>query len=277
MEMTLWLWLPLLASASVSSPPLYPFGQRDLTVTRLADVEPPCLVNGCALRRSRTARVLMRHWNVRRSGFVDDDELAGVGKEKTYGEVTILGARQLAHAWQLSTDSPHSAVFADLGSGVGKLSAQMYLDNSAVLRSVGIELSAMRHARGVSSLAALRDSPDGTMLNHADSITLLHGDALSVPVDAIRDVTHVYIAALCFSTPLLARFGAELANRSRYRALRHVASLRRMAQLAPSAGWREAPYPIELQVTWGSARAYLYSRSLGPNLEGSPSGEGDEL
>jgi len=65
----------------------------------------------------------------------------------TYGEVTPAGARRVfAALGLLDADGAHDDpyVFLDLGSGVGKLVVQAYLELPLVVRSIGVELSPTR-------------------------------------------------------------------------------------------------------------------------------------
>eukprot|EP00438_Fugacium_kawagutii_P031925 Skav214800 [mRNA] locus=scaffold740:101049:110255:- [translate_table: standard] len=61
----------------------------------------------------------------------------------TYGELAPEGARRLGQHWGLCAGT-RSATFADLGSGVGKLVVQSYLEWPGVKRALGVELSATR-------------------------------------------------------------------------------------------------------------------------------------
>lgn len=81
-------------------------------------------------------------------------------RSQVYGEVTPLGARQLACAIFGEGEAKEvkdEAVFADLGSGTGKLVAQMWLENPFLARVVGVEISKLRHDIGrVLSVIMLR-------------------------------------------------------------------------------------------------------------------------
>ena len=71
----------------------------------------------------------------------------------TYGELAPAGARRLAARWGLLQEG-HST-FGDLGSGVGKLVAQAYLEWPGVARAFGVELSKSRAQRALEAWQAL--------------------------------------------------------------------------------------------------------------------------
>lgn len=157
-------------------------------------------------------------------------ELGATGLS-TYGEVEPSGVRQLGRAMGLTggsgTGSP--AVFMDMGSGVGKFVVQAYLEWPRVVQSVGVELSKTRAARAsdaweammlegdaqdlrlaaldVSTLgaAAKRTAPSGL----ADGVRLHQGDMLE---QDISNVTHLYLASLCFSDSLMVRLAAKIST-----------------------------------------------------------------
>jgi len=99
-------------------------------------------------------------------------------RASAYGEVTILGARQLFNEMGLlgARDSPEAGksnkVFVDLGSGAGKLVCQAWLELAApvksfqadaeppqVARCVGVELAPSRHRAAVRAWASLSRDP----------------------------------------------------------------------------------------------------------------------
>ena len=166
--------------------------------TLLADVAAPRPPGVNAAHHAAVDRALDKHWRSRsghchqRSDDSSCDAAEAGDEELTYGEITVLGSRQLALHMGLWADSgggpaggpggggnshSHShddgddgdgsgggergIVFADLGSGVGKLVVQMWLENAAVRHSVGIELSRTRHDLAVDAWASLRGLSGG--------------------------------------------------------------------------------------------------------------------
>ena len=195
-------------------------------------------------------------------------------REYTYGEVTPLGARQLAGVMFSSKglkdcckhkdcfnecrngpfNHSEAIVFYDLGSGTGRLTAQVFLDHCFVRKAVGVELSAARHAAASDSLFQLSTS----LGEGSDSIHFLNADALAAD---ISDATHIFISSLCFpaalSDDLANRILHEVATAAAPR-IRVVAALTVLKRLELS-GWERSDK--EIQVSWGIARVYFYFRS----------------
>jgi len=94
-------------------------------------------------------------------GLNDDDDATERPNPSTYGEITILGARQLFHHMGLTHNNYRNRQkdihennrnnerpkhhFYDWGSEGGRLVIQSYLELPSVVKSVGIELSTSRH------------------------------------------------------------------------------------------------------------------------------------
>jgi len=212
-----------------------------------------------------------------KAGNGGEEDTAEAGKNPaTYGEVTETGARQIARVLGLDElGCPPKFVFVDLGSGVGKLVTQAYLEWPAVKRSIGVELSQERSARAVEAwrqcstegfAKALRGQASMLGRTHGDSNQALLQESVSEPefwqVDFFQadltEATHVYIASLCFSDALLERLSGKLATEAPN--LQAVASLRRF----PSGldGFEEVGNVIA-QMTWslgGGTTTYLYKR-----------------
>ena len=142
-------------------------------VTFIADLPPPTSTLPCFQTSwHRTDELLSLFWedNVGYSlSSQEDDKSYHHNRELTYGEVTVLGGRQLAYEMGIGTGTtvagPNDTaakrkkdvvIFYDLGSGVGRLVAQMYLDQPwRVQKSVGIELSLERHQWALGALTGL--------------------------------------------------------------------------------------------------------------------------
>jgi len=263
LTLTIAALLPRFGSGSL---PAHPFADLGLkggnAFTRLADVAPLAPSDAIAMRWRGARSALRKHWKLTRSGYCDDVTLDAVGKEKTYGEITAIGGRQLAESMGIAHAQRDSIVFADLGSGVGKLAAQVWLENLAVRRSIGVELGAARHARGTEALNALISSGDAAKLRSGGvGIELVHGDVLALPDEVLREATHVYVAALCFPPDLLRRFGEALANATRFPNLEVVGSLSDIPELTPLGGWCAKPQRREMQVSWGRTSCRVYTRT----------------
>ncbi|KAK3287081.1 hypothetical protein CYMTET_5393 [Cymbomonas tetramitiformis] len=239
--------------------------KREEDFTPLTSVEPPTYDRKLS---DKVEAMLEKHWGLR-GGYVDA-ECDGESdcKAETYGEVTTVGGRQLAHALGLADDrisnsSPPRMVFCDLGSGVGKLTVQLALENAGLVRSVGIELNQARHQRGVSALESLETSGEVAFLmseferQQTPELELKWGDLFE---SDLAGVTHVYIASLCFSSDILERLGGFLDRQS---TVQVVASIRRIPTLhkdGNTKSWSE-PEPFPISMSWGGAWIHVYKRN----------------
>jgi hypothetical protein len=180
----------------------------------------------------------------------------------TYGEVTELGARQLFHRMGLAnhdenlitsstitpttitttTASTNSEIekkeeliskfrFYDLGSGVGRLVAQAYMELPQVDRIVGVELGPSRHqvaltgwnliqtsAQRVRQCAAREELSKRLLVDETASADddddsspcrLEFHEANLLDTD-LSDATHVYLASLCFTEEMMADIAQKL-------------------------------------------------------------------
>lgn len=192
----------------------------------------------------------------------------------TYGEVTATGVRQIGRAMgadNLTLGVP--VIFMDLGMGVGKFVAQAHLEWPAVARSIGVELSRSRVERARGAWAEAVASGEAEDLRAA-AVALAGGAGADAPwlsgavhfVEAdlfeadVAEVTHVYVASLCFSDSMLLRLARKLAAEAHR--LQVVAALRRfpLGILGFETGGN-----IQAQMTWtaasgGGQTVYLYRR-----------------
>lgn len=135
-------------------------------------------------------------------------------------------------------------------SGVGRLAAQIYLDNAGggcMTKSVGVELSAARHGIAADALRRLRRS-----VPIASGIEFVHANALEAD---LREATHLYLSSLCFSESVLIAVCTRLLTEAPQ--LLAVAALSDLEPLS-AAGW--ARTSLEVQMSWGSAWVRLYKR-----------------
>jgi len=252
---------------------------------------PPARSPGMAAHRDAVDRALHTFWGTKRSGYVarasadDDKEDAAAKRASTYGEITALGMRQLARAMGL--DDPPSTlrqplVFVDLGSGVGKVVVQAFLEWPAVGSAVGIELSPERAAIAREAWRACLSSDAASRLRAAaealeamwwrnwtkqgsvvagaarpeQGVQLLEGDLFDLDVS---QATHMYVASLCFDTAMLQRVAAKLSSEAR--SLEVIASLRRLPDGLPGFVERS----LQVQTSWtapsgATSLTYVYSR-----------------
>jgi len=211
----------------------------------------------------------------------------------TYGEVTPLGVRQLAYEMDIANcddgddqrrtsfdnennnndDDDDEIVFYDLGSGVGRLVTQMYIDQpDRVTKAIGIELAEYRHEIGARALEGIMEKYNGegqfypsdygdnnvftSMITTMPfSIQLIHGDAVEVDFDSTT--THVFVSSLCFPENVLLAIQEKLL---RLPNIRVVAALNRL-DLIHQRGreeWKERDVPI--QMSWGASSAKIYHK-----------------
>lgn len=214
-------------------------------VTDVADVPLPCPAHSDWLQ---TDAILAQHWSP-----ADGFDGNGDGGEYTYGEVTNLGARQLAHEMQIASPSTetNSVVFYDLGSGVGRLAVQIALDNgNAMKKSVGVELSKGRHDTAMTALSRIKQQSDVPI--DLSGIEFVHADALKYD---FTDATHIFISSLCFPRSVLESLQDILVH---IEGLTVVAALNRLDSLESSTNWIRSDASV--QMTWGPGSAKIYKR-----------------
>jgi hypothetical protein len=189
---------------------------------------------------------------------VMDDEEAKYSPS-TYGEITELGSRQLFYYLHL-LDEKEEVVFLDLGSGVGKLVVQAYMELPRLTHAMGIELSSTRHSIAERGWDYVR--PDAERVRQMgvapcqDATLELHrGDLFDLDV---ANVTHIYVASLCFSVEMMERLGEMLSKEAP--ALKCIATLKQFpSYLEETLG---EPKMAFVEMTWTrpqGAHVYFYS------------------
>lgn len=128
-------------------------------------------------------------------------------EESTYGGITPSGMSSMLRSLPKVCALTPASVFADVGSGLG--SVPIFVRAATGVRSLGIELSACRHAIASARLRAV--STVRTLDNHSTmgaGVSFVRGD---VTVVGLAGVTHLFMHSTCFGAPLLHRI-AELAK-----------------------------------------------------------------
>jgi hypothetical protein len=276
-------------------------GRQIKEITYLADVLPHTA--GCNRNYelwNRNDSILSRYWlpedgvatSIYDNGTNGVIHLDSRSEHLTYGEVTPLGVRQLAYEMGIvhcderddqikSTEGDPSSnkseiVFYDLGSGVGRLVTQIYIDQpDSVVRAVGIELDADRHRIGLTALAGIikdehyaiedfhlsyefdRHTLETSTASSTKQfpVNLIHGDALKVDLDPAT--THVFISSLCFPENVLLDLQKKLL---RLPNIRVVAALNRLDLIHQLNGeaWEERN--VSIQMSWGDSMAKIYRK-----------------
>lgn len=273
-------------------------GRFEKGITYVADTLPESA--SCRQDSEAWARndyILNRYWfpedgverELSEPGADVDNRLDSQSQHLTYGEVTPLGVRQLAYEMGItdcakqSSDIENSSmsdnsdiVFYDMGSGVGRLVTQMYIDQpDRVARAVGIELAEERHRIGSLALegillgeqymsenfySPLEDDMDTTdtqtkYVLEAFPIQLIHGDVLEETIDPAT--THVYISSLCFPKNVLLALQEKLLQLPNIRVIAALNRLDRIHELGKEE-WEERDTFI--QMSWGDSMAKIYHK-----------------
>uniref|UniRef100_A0A7S4AB02 Histone H3-K79 methyltransferase n=1 Tax=Pseudo-nitzschia australis TaxID=44445 RepID=A0A7S4AB02_9STRA len=273
-------------------------GRGDQEFTHLVDVLPVTAHCGFNLERwCRSDLILSRYWTPKDGiddiFFQDDSGDGNHYKSErhhlTYGEVTPLGVRQLAYEMGIAkcddgeyqtslfgngntenNNDDDGIVFYDLGSGVGRLVTQIYMDQpDRVIKAIGVELAEERHKTGTNALNGIMEEEylfgagtfDGTAkyndgISTAQfSIQLIHGDATEVDLDSAT--THVFISSLCLPKSVLLTIQEKLLHLPKIRVIAALNRLDMMHQLGEEK-WHERDAPI--QMSWGAGTAKLYHK-----------------
>mmetsp|Transcript_22540 Transcript_22540/g.47715 ORF Transcript_22540/g.47715 Transcript_22540/m.47715 type:complete len:304 (-) Transcript_22540:134-1045(-) len=275
-------------------------GRRNKEITYLVDMLPATVhCNNNSKRWDWNDSLLSRYWapedgvtrNDRDYGIHNSDDLQSQSHHLTYGEVTPLGVRQLTYEMGIAkcdvredrkgpvgndkNDEKNGIVFYDLGSGVGRLVTQIYMDQpDRVAKAIGVELAEERHAIGAVALGGIMEDQfevesfhetyeqnkgikdAGTMIPATPfPVQLIHGDATEVDLDSAT--THVFISSLCFPEDVLRSIQKKLL---RLPNIRVVAALNHLDLIHQLSGkeWEERDVPIEM--TWGPGLATIYNK-----------------
>ena len=141
----------------------------------------------------------------------------GHHKPGTYGEVTTIGARQLFYHMGLSgtkeevPEDEEGLVFMDLGSGVGKLVVQAFMELPRISQAIGIELAPVRHQHALAAWKELEAAASEVRKSREPvrdaTLELLEADIFDAD---LSKATHLYISSLCFSDAMMHRLAAKL-------------------------------------------------------------------
>ena len=181
----------------------------------------------------------------------EEQKIRDSSSSPVYGEITTEGVHQLLQYLKL-TDKD---VFYDLGSGVGKMVTQVYLD-TPVKKSVGIELSPTRSKKAQSVKEKLQQQKklDPKRALEFRTEDIMHAD--------ISDATVIYLASTCFSDEYLKQITDRLAKLKK--GLR-VMSLRK---LPPHKDFKEITQ-LTVPMTW-STGSTVHIYELIPQESASP-------
>ena len=275
-------------------------GRKYKEITYVADIPPDTSrCNHNVERWKRNDSILSKYWSPEdgvRTRF-SDSGTENIGNhdsqshQLTYGEVTPLGVRQLAYemgiakcndnsnaknADDLNDENDSKIIFYDLGSGVGRLATQMYIDQpNRVAKAIGIELAEDRHTIGTIALEGIvAEEQDATEIFHTSHnedeptvpwsymfptepfpVQFIYGDALEVDLDPAT--THVYISSLCFPKNVLLALQKKLLGLPN---IRVVAALNRLDLMHQLGGEHWEERSASIQMSWGDCMAKIYHK-----------------
>jgi len=206
-------------------------------------------------------------------GLPEGGQLTPGQRPSTYGEVTPIGVRQIGRAMGMDNFTGDSITFMDLGSGVGKFVVQAHLEWPAVVSAHGVELSSTRAARASkawlelelggkaaalrsAALALAQDVGGPNQAIPKGTVNLTQGDLFAADV---AEVTHAYVASLCFNDAMLSRIAKKLELDAPK--LQALASLRRFQ--TDLHGFLP-PDRIQAEMSWtkigGGGQVHIYRR-----------------
>lgn len=161
---------------------------------------------------------------------------------ETHGEILFEGVSKLLESLQMTNQD----VFADLGSGLGKVVAQVFLQ-SPVSQAFGIEIMPELHQKAEAAASRLQtELPD--FYEGSRQLNFLQGSFLET---SFAHATVVFVNPICFDQNLLIPIGDIINQTSGIRA---VVSLRPIGNLERLRFKKT----IRIECSWDTALAYLY-------------------
>lgn len=130
----------------------------------------------------------------------EQDSVVARGGFPTYGEITYDSLQILLDELQLTEKD----VFVDLGSGIGRVVTQVYL-NSPVKKSCGVELCETRYFNALEAKERLKE------FDLLDNRQLAYYNENMLDVD-FKDATVFYTCATCFSHELMLALTKKLSK-----------------------------------------------------------------
>jgi SAM-dependent methyltransferase len=161
-----------------------------------------------------------------------------------YGEIHKFSAKKLFKLLKINKDDH----FLDIGSGLGKLVLQTYLQTNAC-SVTGIEINAQRHSIACSALELAKKKYFAD--DKQREIKFINGDFLLQQFDQI---SIAYVCSTAFEPELIYAIGNKLNNMPK---VHTVASLRKLPTLK---GFRLNKI-VYLHCSWDLAPCYIYKRA----------------
>jgi hypothetical protein len=168
-----------------------------------------------------------------------------------YGEITPTGVHQLLDL--LWDDFGPKSVFYDLGSGVGKVVAQVFL-MTEVKRAVGIEGLPSRHEQALQVKNTMHLEVPEFFMKPARKLDFLCENFLN---HDLKDATIIFTNPVCFGTELRTKLEIKMQT---LKSLTTLISLMPMDRFENQNGWtfwRQLP----VRTSWDSrATCYIYKK-----------------
>ena len=164
---------------------------------------------------------------------------------ETQGEILYPSITKLLSVITLTADD----VFIDLGSGTGKITAQVFL-MSPVKEAWGIEIVPELHQYAVRASERIQREFLGFFM-HGRKLNLLQGSFFDIP---FRTATVALINATCFSQMILHRL-SKIINETP--SIHTVFSLRPLTALTRLVFKKT----IRIECSWDSALCYVYGEN----------------
>lgn len=162
----------------------------------------------------------------------------------TYGEILYPAIEKLISLTPLTQND----VFVDLGSGIGKIVLQVFM-NTQVREARGIELSPELHAQAIQANQRIY-SEFPHFYTHNRKIEFLSGSFLDI---SLTDVTIALVNSLCYSQAFLHQLGQVIdaaPSIHTFMSLRPILTMRRLK-------FKKA---IPVECSWDTSLCYLYTR-----------------
>lgn len=197
-------------------------------------------------------RSIMTEVYDRKSGFGipahETKLIEGKGGAPTYGEIKADSLAVLLHDLNITKKD----VIYDLGSGIGKVIVQSYLE-FPFKKAVGIELSEKRYNLSTQVLDALKNRG---LVDPKRHIEFIYGDFVETP---FKDATVVYLCSTCYSDELMTTLAEKF---SQLKKGAHIISLKQIKD--PAKHKLALTKEYRLPMTWSGpdgSPVYVYERT----------------
>lgn len=177
----------------------------------------------------------------------------------TYGEITELGSRQVFYHMRLDERSQDIS-FLDMGSGVGRLVVQAYMELPGLVSSTGIELSLTRSDLAKKSWEHVQEDANIVRAMKKEfvknaTLELFQGDLFDMD---LSKVTNVFVSSLCFSDTMMEKLGEKIISERNN--IQRVATIRKFPPKYESQLGKPEAFFIEMSWTQPrGAQVYFYS------------------